>query len=142
MSLLVGNLVVNEFTIDLFTNGTKPLPRWATSQREVSVMMDWKLPGSGESHNGITYENAARLKLTDGIKFVCTDEEDYSLAKQYANELRYDKKYIGSFWLGVAAGKLKEQTLIEWMMRDGLGTTFRLNIQTHKFIFPGVDRGV
>jgi 7-carboxy-7-deazaguanine synthase len=142
MSQFVANLIGAEFTIDLFTNGTKPLPRWATSERVICVMMDWKLPGSGEMATGMTIQNAEQLKITDGIKFVCTDEEDYNVALGVADELRYKHKYVGSFWLGVAASVLKEADLVEWVKRDGVGGKFRLNVQTHKFIFQGVDRGV
>jgi 7-carboxy-7-deazaguanine synthase len=142
LTLFVVNLLENDFTIDLFTNGSKPLPPWTVNFRSVSVMMDWKLRGSGEAPSPVTYDNISKLKLQDGIKFVCTDEEDYNQAIHTAMALRTQYKYIGTFWIGVAAGKLKEQTLNEWVTRDGLGGTFRMNIQVHKFIFPGVTRGV
>lgn len=132
MEELVRRLLEAGHTIDLFTNGTRILPSW-TQDNRVTVVMDWKLTGSGEA-DSFNQGNLSRLVVDkDAIKFVCKDRNDFEEAlliiKNYANKL-------GTFYFAPVWNKLEPDTLSAW-----LATSFpqgKLNIQTHKYIFGDV----
>lgn len=134
---LVHKLLMREYTIDLFTNGTKLLPEW-TGSSGVTVCMDWKMPSSGEYQSFNEY-NLRRLQRKDMIKFVIDIDNDddkralnfHVLEIQSLGVQRPDI-YVGPVW-GTDTEKLANY-LVAWY------PDVRLSIQSHNYIFsPGTD---
>jgi len=126
-------------TIDVFTNGTFLFPAWCAASN-VAVVMDWKLTGSGDSKKNQDERlmNAThRLGHKDNIKFVVKDIHDLDEAR-YAYEMLHT--FQGTFWVGRVWGELSDADLVEYMTEWRL--PWRLNVQTHKLIWPGVERGI
>jgi 7-carboxy-7-deazaguanine synthase len=135
---LASDLLLSGYTIDVFTNGSLvELPGWMHHPR-VTVMMDWKLGGSGEANGGlgVRFDNAYNLSPKDGIKFViCTPqdfEDAYALYKSIPTTAR--------FWAGAAWGKYKESKLVKQIMEHDL--PWRMNVQVHKYIWPNIEKGI
>lgn len=95
------------------------------------IVMDLKAPGSGEEKRNL-YENLSLLKLTDEVKIVLKDREDYLWAKKWSAACRH-------LLLSPVHGVLDPKDLCQWMIEDGIRA--KLNIQLHKYIWPGEDKG-
>ena len=137
---LCKGLEESAFNVEAFTNGSFLFPKWAST---IVKMMDWKLEGSGEADVKLEtrLENAVNLSPIDGIKFVCTDRNDFDEAKNIWGQLTTDPRWRGAqFWVGSAWDRLSEQTLVEWLLEEGL--PWKLNVQVHKYIWPANERGV
>lgn len=140
LSELVDELSARDFEIEIFTNGTFPLPTWVLSPN-VHIIMDWKLVGSGEDpYNAQRIKNLPMLNNEDAVKFVCRDEADFLQAcatwAAYLSVPSYDNDpiiYAGAVW-----GQLKESVLATWIQHGAV--PFRLNVQMHNYIFPAHER--
>lgn len=128
------------WTWEIFTNGSYHIPSWMLSN--FHIMMDWKLPGSGESETKLDerLKNAKRLNRDQGIKFVCKDYEDMVEADTLMTGLRRIDDVIAQFWIGAAWGELSEAEVVDYMIEHGLDA--KLNVQVHKFVWPAEQRGV
>jgi 7-carboxy-7-deazaguanine synthase len=135
---LVEVLLADEYTIDMFSNGSlKPFPEWAADS-DVSVIMDWKLQGSGEAERGldIRINNVKTLIQKDAVKFVVASEEDL----EEAFTLWKAWKVHAPVYVGVAWGLYQEADLVNWVLQRDL--PWRLNVQVHKYVWPNRDRGI
>jgi len=121
---------------EVFTNGSYIFPEWAF--QTITFMMDWKLTGSGEAmnHRAQRYENARRLKVNDGIKFVVKDVEDLDEAARISSVL----ETRAQFWVGAAWGHIRDVDIVDYIKHNRL--PWRLNVQTHKHIWEPTLRGV
>lgn len=136
MQDLVSQLIARAHTVDLFTNGTRELPPWVM-QSAVTVVMDYKMPGSGEYGKTLD-ENLKRLSAKDAVKFVCKDRQDFETAVKHAWQVQ--ATCTAQVWFGVvwASPSVSEGTLAEWVTEE-FPTAF-LNIQTHKFLWDPDER--
>jgi 7-carboxy-7-deazaguanine synthase len=127
------------YTIEVFTNGSFAFPPWAIGG--LRIMMDWKLEGSGEEYTGLEerLRNAQRLHVRDGIKFVVKGFRDLQQAHGVYEGIK-EKDVAAQFWVGSAWGTISDAEIVEYMMEHRL--PWRLNIQTHKVIWPAEARGV
>ena len=77
MRRLAESLTQDNYKIDLFTNGSQAIPIWSL-KNNVTIVMDWKLPGSGEAATGVMQrgENIKFLQEKDAVKFVVKNSED------------------------------------------------------------------
>lgn len=135
--------------MELFTNGTLKVPAnfydWFNT-----VIFDWKLPGSGEVFdlNGDVRRardtNYLLLRPTDAVKFTVKDWADFDWARA---------KWLGSFpvrcfpgtdspliYCGPVWGSVSAEEVAQWIMDARL--PWRLNVQTHKFIWDPDKRRV
>jgi 7-carboxy-7-deazaguanine synthase len=148
LELLVDHMLTH-CRFNIFTNGTLPFPRWI-QKPDIKVIMDWKLPGSGEQYAGLKGEptrldNIAMLGPKDSIKFVCVDKEDFWTAHRVIeNHPELFKRYggVGNLYLGAAWSKLRESQLVEWLKANGNPYDFKLNVQVHNFIYDREERGI
>ncbi len=108
----------------------------------VRYVMDVKCPGSGMEADR-AYENLGRLRQHDEVKFVLSDRTDYEFAKSIL--AKYPTR-AGTILFSpvnpahkVAKG-LAPRELAAWIMGDRLPV--RLQVQLHKLIWPGKDRGI
>ncbi|MHA2265895.1 MAG: hypothetical protein ACXAEN_26175, partial [Candidatus Thorarchaeota archaeon] len=128
-------------TIDLFTNGSQLLHDyfWTTSER-VSVIMDYKLPGSGEA-DSFDKMNLHYMWEKDVLKFVCKDMFDVHTALAFIESEGLDIQPVqvmfGVVWSGDDSG-LDPGALVEYITANA--PYARLNLQTHKYIWDPEER--
>jgi 7-carboxy-7-deazaguanine synthase len=136
---LVRFLLEYGFTIDVFTNGTRALPIWAIVEKNVTVVMDWKLTGSGDHQRGADERlyNLADLPPWAAVKFVIKDEADFNEAMTLFNshpKFGALSVYYGAVW------ETDTAKLVEWCQENQL--PWLLNVQVHKYIWPDKERGI
>jgi 7-carboxy-7-deazaguanine synthase len=137
MEALVRDLFTRGHTIDLFTNGTKALPLWTDDSR-VTVVMDYKLPGSGE-YGKFLHSNVDRIVPNHlYLKFVCKDLSDFEMAVLDIEGMELNKKakiLFGIVW----DGDLTNQELSALILKRAPYAD--LNVQMHNHIWPPNERG-
>ncbi len=134
---LVDQLLVRSHSVECFTNGTIIYPDWFLNK--VSIVMDWKLPGSGEDPFNLNRQvNAAKLKPNDYIKFVIKDWDDFIAAKQIWEEWHSKTHAIWS--AGVVWSELELADLVQWILAYKL--PWQLNVQIHNYIWDREKRGI
>jgi len=100
-------------------------------------VMDIKLPGSGME--GRLHEaNLSHLTSDDEVKLVVADRDDYLAARRWIEGPL--ESFDGAILLGAVHGELPPATLTRWVLEDRLAV--RVQLQLHKLIWPGRDRGV
>ncbi len=108
----------------------------------VRYVMDVKCPGS-EMKADRAYANLGRLREHDEVKFVLRDRADYEFAKGVLATRATKAKTI-LFSPVAPAHKVSEglhpDRLAGWIMEDRLPV--RLQLQVHKLIWPGRERGI
>ena len=129
--------------VECFSNGTLLYPEWVNDLNGIHLIMDWKLPSSGEACDDPTrIANLKRLAGSGGhsIKFVIGDRRDYEQAKLLYGDYVEDSYYGGEVYYGVVWNKLTNSELISWVLEDGL--PWRLNVQVHNYIYDRRKRGI
>ena len=100
------------------------------------LVYDIKCPDSGMAEKN-RWENLARLRDHDEVKFVISSRADYEWAKRILSERGIPSRHIVLF--SPAWRELDPAQLAEWMLQDGVPA--RLQIQLHKVLW-GEKRGV
>jgi len=103
----------------------------------VHRIMDLKCPGSGESASN-DWANLERLRPGDEIKFVLAGRPDYEWARDVI--ARHDLASRVPVLLSPVWGDLEPADLAAWILEDRLPV--RLQLQLHKILWPGVERGI
>lgn len=96
----------------------------------VVVVMDLKTPGSGEVERN-RYENVARLRAHDQVKFVLADRADYEWSRDQVRRLALASRcevLFSPVW-----GRLEPRQLAEWILEDRLPVRFQM--QLHKLLW-------
>ncbi len=101
----------------------------------VSLVLDLKTPGSGESLRNL-YTNLDRLRRVDQVKFVITSVGDYEWAREAVE--KYDLAARCDVLFSPVHEGLDARALAEWILRDRL--LVRFQIQLHKVLW-GDARG-
>ncbi len=126
--------------IDLRTFDER-VPRERAAGR-VRYVMDVKCPGSGMNLDK-AFANLALLRPHDEVKFVLVDREDYDFAKTVLAKHPTRARTILFSPVTPAhkvAKGLDPAKLAAWILEDRLPA--RLQLQVHKFIWPGKERGI
>ena len=100
----------------------------------VKVILDIKTPKSGEDKNN-DWGNLKLIKLTDEIKFVISDKEDYIWSKDVLIREKLNEKALILF--SPAYGDIDPKDLAEWILEDFLPVRFQ--IQLHKVIWGQIS---
>jgi len=135
----VHNLIAGGYEIDLFTNGTKLLSdyRWPQTS-SVKIVMDYKLPGSGEIETFKMTNWDLLNPDKDALKFVCKDRYDFTRAIQQLEAWQYDPKYDPPIYFGPVWGELDPGELSKWITEEfPMGI---MNLQTHNYIWDPQER--
>jgi len=122
------------YEVTIETSGHLPLDD--VDQRAV-LIMDVKTPASGE-HGRMHLPNLERLGAKDECKLVISQRADYEWARSFVRERRLHERCTVLF--SPVHGELDPGELGRWMLADGLPV--RLQVQLHKYLWPGVVRGV
>ncbi|MDD4890737.1 MAG: radical SAM protein [Phycisphaerae bacterium] len=131
---LMRMLADRGLTVLLETNGTCDIS--GVDPRVVRIV-DIKCPGSGESDQ-VLWSNIAALTARDEVKFVLTNRPDYEWAREAVATHRLADRCQVLF--GPVLGNLAPADLAGWILADRLPV--RLQVQLHKVIWPGAERGV
>lgn len=131
------------YTTDVFTNGTFEFPEWAIAH--CTIIFDWKLGGSGESHrnNTIRNNNLERLDRRHAVKFTVKDINDLEEARYYYETWQGKSHFplpFQIFFVGGVWGQIADVEIIEFVEKHQL--PWRLNVQLHKHIWKAEERGV
>jgi 7-carboxy-7-deazaguanine synthase len=130
----ISRLLDRGWQVLVETSGHIPLE--GLDRRAVAVM-DIKAPGSGESHR-TEWSNLERLKPTDELKLVLLDRRDYEWARDLLRGRALAERCTVLF--SPVHGVLDPGELARWVLDDGLPV--RVQVQLHKYLWPGVERGV
>jgi len=131
---LIDTLAFYHTPVEMFSNGTLPYTDVVTDY--CSVVMDWKLPGSGEDmDNPIRLANFQALKEAGGhvIKFTCRDELDLQHALRLYRKYKmkdFGLVYCGPVWSGAT---VTAADITSFILHNHL--PWHLNVQLHKFIW-------
>lgn len=101
-------------------------------------IVDVKCPGSGESEK-MDWENLARLRPPDEVKFVIADRADYEYATAVLERERLASR-VSNVLFSPAHGRLPATDLAAWVLADRLPV--RVQLQVHKYIWGAATRGV
>jgi 7-carboxy-7-deazaguanine synthase len=104
----------------------------------VKRIVDLKTPSSGMEKRNF-YQNVEYLQQNDEIKFVVGSREDYLWSKEQIEFFSLEKK-VGTILMSPVTGELSPDDLAKWILEDRLPVRFQM--QLHKIIWPGVERGV
>lgn len=140
LGTLVKTLLRHGVTVDIFTNGSFDFPMWIT-EAGVTVVMDWKLPGSGEAATRVETraENLQLLGPKDAVKFVVKDQHDLDHIKKLIEAGVTNARcqiWIGRVW----ESELTNDDLIKFLNDNAL--PWSLNVQMHKYLWPDIERGI
>jgi 7-carboxy-7-deazaguanine synthase len=129
------------YDIEVFTNGTLDFSDWVQN-KNVSVIMDWKLPGSGEGEVKLDtrIRNLGYLGSKDAVKFVCTCEDDFDAAVELVQKNPELFINIGHIYAGAAWGKTSEADVAQWLIESRL--PWKLNVQIHNYVWNRDERGI
>ena len=132
---LMESLVEMGKTVLLETGGHRSTSRVPV---DVVTILDVKCPGSGESHRNC-WENLAKLRAHDEVKFVVKDRADYEYARNVIEE-RALLERVAAIHFSPVHGVLDPKSLSEWVLADRLPV--RVQLQLHKYIWSPDTRGV
>lgn len=130
---LMDDLLARGRTVLLETNGSIAIAQVPVG---VARIIDIKCPSSGMHHHFLP-QNLADLRPDDELKFVLADHADYDYARQII-----DHHGLGTHTLLMSPipDRLPAADLAGWILADRLPV--RLQLQLHKLLWPGMDRGV
>lgn len=120
-------------TVLLETNGSKDIS--GVDERVIRIM-DIKTPGSGMA-DANRWENLDFLRPKDEIKFVLTSRNDFEWACDLVQGRSLTDRVQILF--SAAQPQLSPSVLATWILESGLRV--RLQLQLHKILWPGQDRG-
>jgi 7-carboxy-7-deazaguanine synthase len=101
-------------------------------------IVDVKCPGSGMAARN-RWDNLERLGPRDEVKFVIADRADYEWARQAVAEHGLGGPRTTALF-SPAWGLMDPAALAGWILEDRLDV--RLQLQLHKQLWPGVERGI
>jgi 7-carboxy-7-deazaguanine synthase len=130
---LASRLADRGFEVLVETSGHVSIE--ALDPRAVAIL-DVKAPGSGEADRMHT-DNLTLLRPQDEVKLVLAGRADYEWARELLRDPRLARATV---LFSPVHGQLDPGVLGRWILDDGLPV--RLQVQLHKVLWPGVERGV
>lgn len=131
---LVQQLLHEGYQVLIETSGSEDIGRLPA---KAHVIMDIKCPGSG-MHDRNDWENIAKLKVTDEIKFVIASREDFDWALGIVK--KYHLEEVAQLLFSPAFALVQPKDLVDWLLESGVKA--RLNMQWHKYIWHPRAKGV
>ncbi len=135
---LISKLIQNDLRVEIETNGSISLEKFANAGSRPVFTMDYKLPSSG-MEKYMNTDNFAYLNEHDSVKFVCGNSEDLSKAEQIISEYGLEKRC--HIYLSPVFGSIDPAYMVEYMKKRRMNTV-RLQLQLHKYIWDPQKKGV
>ncbi|MEW6427504.1 MAG: radical SAM protein [Thermodesulfobacteriota bacterium] len=130
---LIEELLGRGRTVLVETNGSLAIDRLPAA---AVAIVDVKCPGSGMAGH-FHLPNLALLRDHDQLKFVLSSREDYRWALAFIRQHRLLGREL---LFSPVSGRLDGADLAAWILADDIPV--RLQLQLHKLLWPGIDRGV
>ena len=127
-------LLEEGWTVLIETGGHRRLD--ALDDRVIKIV-DVKCPGSGEVERN-HWENLDQLRDGDELKFVLADRDDYAWAVRQVRDRALDRRSPVLF--SPVHGTLGPGEMARWVLEDCLPV--RVQLQLHKILWPGAEKGV
>lgn len=124
---LLTHLCDAGYSVSLETSGALDI---APVDARVSIVLDLKAPGSGESARN-RFENIALLATKDQVKFVILDRADYEWSCARLRE--FDLATRCEVLFSPVFGQLEPRQLADWILADRLPV--RMQVQLHKLLW-------
>ena len=131
---LMRRLVDEGYEVLLETSGAYSV---AEVPAEVCKILDLKTPDSGEMERN-DWTNLDRLGPRDEVKFVIQSRRDYEWAREVVSTHRLQAR-VQVLFSPVWESAVRTD-LANWMLEDAVPARYQL--QLHKILWPGVERGV
>lgn len=122
--------------IEIETNGSVNLRRFARIVPKACFTMDYKMPSSG-MESSMDLENLKILRSHDTLKMVCGSIEDLEVAREIA-------KIVGEevqIFISPVFGQIESKDIVEYIIKNKL-KNMRFQLQLHKYIWDKDERGV
>ncbi|MDO4182924.1 MAG: radical SAM protein [Coriobacteriia bacterium] len=136
--------VDDEAVVEIETNGSVPVaPVVALRERldcpqRLQLTMDWKLPSSGMS-SANELVNLRSLGAQDAVKFVAGTQDDLQEALRVITTNGLCERC--QVFLSPVQGVMPPAALVDFAKEAGLRNV-RVQVQLHKVLWPGQERGV
>ena len=127
---LLSMLCDANYRVSIETSGAMPLDG---VDARVNRVVDVKTPGSKEEARN-RYDELARLRPEEQIKFVICDRQDYEWSRAKVDELGLANRCTVLF--SPSADQLPARDLADWILEDRLPVRFQL--QLHKILWGNV----
>ena len=135
---LIEKLILQGNRVEIETNGSISLKKFALLKNRPVFTMDYKLPSSNmEKYMGL--ENFAFLNEHDTVKFVSGSIEDLKKAEEIIEKYNLTQKC--NVYISPVFGKINPADIVDFMIKRNLNGV-RLQLQLHKFIWEPDRRGV
>jgi 7-carboxy-7-deazaguanine synthase len=131
---LMQRLLDAGYEVMLETSGALSIAAVPAGVRKI---VDLKTPDSGEMERN-DWTNLAWLTPDDEVKFVIQSRRDYEWARDTLREHRLHERVQVLF--SPAWESSVRTDLARWLLEDAIPARYQL--QLHKLIWPGVERGV
>lgn len=125
-------------SVEIETNGSVALEKFANIENPPSFTMDYKLPSSNMENKMIT-DNFKYLTKKDTVKFVSGSIEDLERVKNIIDNYNIVNKT--NVYISPVFGKIDMNDIVEFM-KDNKMNGVTLQIQLHKVIWEPEKRGV
>ena len=135
---LIELLCEQGLRVEIETNGSIPLEKFAALPLRPVFTMDYKLPSSN-MEMFMQRDNFALLKQGDTVKFVAGSVEDLETALDVIDH--YDLTSRCHVYFSPVFGKIKPSSIVDFMIDHRLNGV-RLQLQLHKYIWEPGRRGV
>jgi 7-carboxy-7-deazaguanine synthase len=131
---LLKALCDEEYTVLLETSGALDV---SVVDPRVRRIVDLKCPGSGEVERNL-WSNVKHLTVTDEVKFVLADRDDYVWARDVIRRERLAER-VGAVLLSPVWGDpALPRQIAAWILEDRLPA--RLQLQLHKLLWDPAER--
>jgi len=124
--------------VEIETNGSVLLDKFASIENPPSFNMDYKLPFS-KMEDKMNLNNFKYLGGKDTVKFVCGSSHDLKKSKFIID--KYELSYRINVYISPVFGEIDLKTIVEFM-KDNKMNGVNLQIQLHKIIWDPNKRGV
>lgn len=135
---LIQLLCVNDFSVEIETNGSIYLAPFSEISPRPLFTMDYKLPVSGmEKH--MDHRNFELLEKNDTVKLVAGSINDMKRGLDIIE--KYDLTNKCHVYFSPVFGSVDPADMVDFMKENRLNGV-RLQLQLHKFIWDPQERGV
>ncbi len=135
---LIDVLIKNKHRVEIETNGSISLKKFAELECVPAFTMDYKLQSSG-MEKFMDMDNFSLLKKQDTVKFVSGSIEDLKKAKEIIE--KYNLINRCHVYISPVFGAIEPADIVEFM-KDNKLNGVRIQLQLHKFIWDSTRRGV
>lgn len=127
-----------DIDVEIETNGSVSIARFASINKRPSFTLDYKLEGSG-MEKFMDTSNYEYLMPQDTVKFVCSDTKELERVVEIVDKYRLSDKC--TVLISPVFGAIEPSDMVDFLIRNKRND-IRLQLQLHKFIWDPNKRGV